>query len=199
MIYLYYAILATIFFATFAMCIDKGLWSNTLSIINILLSGLIAFGTYEPLAKLAADKGMGEYTFVLDFLFIWAIYVLAFILMHRVASQLLSKTRMRFKNPIDTVGGPLTSAVAGWLMMCLVAATLHAAPFERECFGGALVHQNGDSAITNPDLAWLSIAQTALNKDNLGAGKGFSLSDYVNDFSKQRAGLEKQESLRVKR
>ena len=118
--WLFYVIIIVIFFATFAMCIQQGLWSNTLTAINILLSGLIAFGCYAPLAKLAVENGMGEYTYLLDFLFLWVLYVAAFVILHRVFSGQLSKTRMRFKNPIDTIGGPVMAAIAGLLMSGVV-------------------------------------------------------------------------------
>lgn len=199
MLYVYYTILGAIFFATFAMCIQQGLWNNTLSTINILLSGLIAFACYSPLAKLIADNGGGEYTFLLDFLCIWLVYVIAFLVLHRVLSQMLSKTRMRFKHPIDPVGGPLMAAVAGWLMTGIVAASLHAAPFDKDCFGGALT-KSGRSAATNPDVMWLNVCQNVFASENLGKQTpSFTQAKYIQDFNKQREALEKQESLRVNR
>lgn len=200
MLYLYYAILAAVFFATFAMSIDKGLWSNTLLVINIVLSGLVAFGYFHPLATLAVENGMEEYTFLLDFLALWVLYVAAFVVLHRLGSGMLSKTRMRFKHPIDTAGGPAMAAVAGWLMTGLVAATLHAAPFAKDCFGGVFADTSRSAPLTNPDRAWLSIAEKALASGQLGSGAAeFTASRYVLDFNKQRAALEKQEGLRVKR
>lgn len=199
MLYVYYAILGVIFFATFAMCIDKGLWSNTLTAINILFSGLIAFGWYQPVAKMAAGS-MGEYTYLLDFMMLWVLYVIAFIVLHRVLGGMLSKTRMRFKHPIDTIGGPASAAIAGWLMTGIVAASLHAAPFDKDAFGGVFSDGTRSSTLTNPDLAWLSICQNMLSSDHLGSGeKDFSLNTYINNFNKQREALQKEEGLRVRR
>lgn len=196
--WLFYVIVTVVFFATFAMCIDKGLWSNTLTVFNVLLSGLIAFGGYAPMAKLVADNGGGEYTFLLDFLFIWTLYVLAFILLHRVGSAMLSKTRMRFKHPIDSIGGPVMAALAGWLMAGIVGASLHTAPFDREAFGG--VFTKGRSALMNPDIAWLNIMNQMMSADNLGvSGQEFDMQAYISDFSKQREALGKQEGLTVNR
>ncbi|MGI9455205.1 MAG: CvpA family protein [Aeoliella sp.] len=199
MLYIYYAILAAVFFATIAMSIDKGLWGNTLTTVNILLSGLVAFGFYMPLARLASEKGGEEFTYLLDFTFLWMLYVLAFIILHRLISGALSTTRMRFKHPIDTIGGPVMAVVAGWLMTAFVAATLHAAPFERECFGGKFT-EGGRSPATSPDVLWLNIAQRLLSQDHMGTSStSFTLADYTRDFGSQRAALEKEESLRVKR
>ncbi len=200
MLYVYYAILGAVFFATLAMLIDKGLWSNALSAMNVLLSGLVAFGFYMPLATLASDNGMASFTHVLDFLCLWVLYVVAFIFLHRIASALLSPTQMRFKYPIDTIGGPVMAAVTGWLMTGIVAATLHAAPFDKDCFGGVFADLNRSSTLTNPDLAWLSIAEKMLSNDHLGSGRSkFSPGAYITDFNNQRAALEKEESLKVQR
>ena len=197
MFYLYLGILIAVFFATFAMSINTGFWSNTLLAMNIILSGLIAFGYYGSLASLAADKGLGSYTFLLDFLSIWLLYVISFIILHRIFSGMLSKTRMRFKNPIDTIGGPVMAGVCGWLMTGLVGATLHASPFAEECFDGAFTYEDSASAITHPDWAWLNMTENLLSPNHLGnTSNTFSAADYKSDFGKQRAGLEKMESLR---
>lgn len=195
--WLFYVIVAVVFFATFAMCIDKGLWSNTLTVFNVLLSGVIAFGGYAPMAKLVVDNGGESYTFLFDFLFLWTLYVLAFILLHRVGAAMLSKTRMRFKHPIDSIGGPVMAAVAGWLMAGIVGASLHASPFDRDAFGG--VFTKGRSAIMNPDIAWLNLMNNVLAAGNLGVSSPeFDRDKYISDFAKQREALEKQETLRVK-
>jgi hypothetical protein len=197
--WLYYVIVAVIFFATFAMCIQQGLWNNTLTTINILLSGVIAFGCYQPAATFLAAIGGEGFTYLLDFLMLWALYVVAFIVLHRVFSGMLSKTRMRFKYPIDMIGGPVMAAVAAWLMAGIVGASLHAAPFEEKAFGGVFV-ESGRTVATNPDVMWLNIAANLLGEDSLGrSGSDFSQGKYIKDFNKQRAALEKEKGLSVKR
>lgn len=195
--WLYYVIVGVIFFATFAMCIQQGLWNNTLTTINILLSGVIAFGCHLPMAKWLAASGGGGFTYLLDFLMLWVLYVITFIVLHRVFGGMLSKTRMRFKHPIDTVGGPLMAAVAGFLMSGIVGASLQAAPFDRDAFGGVFLESR--SPITSPDVFWLNIAERMLVPENLGTSKSkFTQKKYQSDFAKQRAALEKEESLKVR-
>lgn len=200
MLYIYYVILGAVFFATLAMLIDKGLWTNTLTAANILLSGLIAYGAFEPVAKWAVSVGAKQYTYLLDFLCLWVLYIVSFVVLHRLISGALSQTRMRFKHPIDTIGGPAMAAIAGWLMTGIVSASLHAAPFPKDSFGGVFADTSRAASLTNPDLAWLSIAEKMLSNRHLGAGgREFSAKKYVSDFNRQREALDKEESLRVSR
>ena len=49
------------------MMVREGLWSNTITLINILISGLVAFAFYSPLAIYLDEMLDGEYTYLLDF------------------------------------------------------------------------------------------------------------------------------------
>lgn len=192
--WLFYVIVAIVFFATFAMCIQQGLWNNTLTAINMLLSGVIAFGGYMPLAKMAVDSFAGSYTFIIDFVAIWLLYVVAFIVLHRLLAGQLSKTRLRFKHPIDTIGGPAMAAVAGLLMSGIVGASLNAAPFEKAAFGNVFLEAR--APITNPDVMWLNIAERVMAPDNLGTSSSkFTQKEFMADFASQREALEKEEGL----
>ena len=49
---MYWAIYVIVLFAGLAMMVREGLWSNTISLVNIFVSGLVAFGFYSPLVDL---------------------------------------------------------------------------------------------------------------------------------------------------
>lgn len=201
MTWLYFVILAATFFATFAMMVQLGLWSNMITTINIVISGLVAFGYHQALGKLVVDniETAGQYTFLLDFICLWLVYILTFILLQRGLTGFLSRTRMRFKHPIDVVGGPAVALLAGWIVASLVGSSLHIAPFDEDAFGGHFT-QERSSVMTNPDLAWLQFTQTTLSPDRLGtSGKAFRSVDYRTDARKMRRALEKEESLKVRR
>src|SRR3954452_25181352 len=103
-------------FAGLAMTVREGIWSNTLTLINIIISGLVAFGFYSPLVVyLDEDVTSGQHTYWLDFAIIWALFA-ASIIICRVFTGMLSKTRMRFKHPVDAVGGPIMGFFAAWVL-----------------------------------------------------------------------------------
>jgi uncharacterized membrane protein required for colicin V production len=59
---MYFVIFGLLFFAGLAMMIREGFWSNTLNVIAIVLSGIAAFGLYQPLTIWLDEKTDGSYT-----------------------------------------------------------------------------------------------------------------------------------------
>ena len=56
---------------------------------------------------------------------------------------------MRFKHPIDPVGGPLVGFIAAWVLASFALATLHVSPMPKDAFGGKLV-TNAEVATASP-------------------------------------------------
>src|SRR6187401_1657155 len=111
---MFLAIYLIVVFAGLAMTVREGLWSNTLTLINIIVSGLLAFGLYSPIvAYLDEEATKGQHTYWLDFAIIWAIYTVSMVVL-RTLMATASKTRLRFKHPIDPFGGPILGFIAAW-------------------------------------------------------------------------------------
>ena len=49
------------------MMVREGLWSNAITLVNIIISGLVAFGFYSPLVIYLDEMLDGQYTYLLDF------------------------------------------------------------------------------------------------------------------------------------
>ncbi len=199
----YYIFYAIVVFAGFAMTVREGLWSNTLTLLNIIISGLVAFGFYSPLvAYLDEDVTNGQHTYWLDFAIIWALYAATMVIL-RTLMAAASKTRMRFKNPIDPVGGPIVGFIAAWVLAAFTLATLHTAPMGKDAFGGKLVYSDVDSAslITSPDAAWLRFVETMSKPVAFGAESvdHFSAKAFVKIYLDRREKFDKASSLIVKR
>jgi hypothetical protein len=193
---MYFAIYAVVVFAGLAMTIREGLWSNTILLINIITSGLVAFAFYSPLAIMLDEQFDGSLTYAIDYAVVWALFVVS-ILILKAVTKAASSTRLRFRHPIDAVGGPLVGVIAAWVLASFVTATLHMAPMPKDAFGGKLVHSAGDvagkSSLTSPDLGWLRFVERVSAVTSLGSPdtNRFSALGFVAAYMAHREKLNK--------
>jgi hypothetical protein len=194
---MFLVIYLAVWFASLAMMVREGLWNNTITFINILVSGLVAFSFYQPLSIYLDEMLEGEFTYALDFVTIWGLFVIT-MLVGRLLTGLASDTRLRFKNPIDPVGGPLVALLASWTLAAFVMATLHTSPMPKDAFGGGLLRSNDDvasaSALMSPDLGWLRFVERVTKADALGHSGGagaFSASAFVQIYADHREKFDK--------
>ena len=114
-----------------------------------------------------------------------------------------SKTRLRFKHPIDPVGGPIVGFIAAWVLAAFTMATLHTSPMPKNQFGGKLVYSDADTAsfITSPDAAWLRFVERVNPAAALGSGSTdkFSAKGFVKIYTDRREKFDKAEGMIVKR
>jgi hypothetical protein len=199
---MYWAFYGIVLFAGIAMMVREGLWSNAIMLVNIIISGLVSFGFYSPLVIYLDEKTDGEHTYWLDFAVMWALYGAAFVIT-RTLTTAASRTRMRFKNPIDPVGGPIMGLLAAWALAAFTLATLHVSPMPKDAFGGKLVHDDvaAASMMTSPDIAWLKFVETMSGPAALGAANTdkFSAKAFVKIYADRRAKFEKASSMVVDR
>ena len=104
-------IMILLFFGCVAFLVNGGLWTNTLVLINTVTAGLIAFNYFEPLAGWL-DKQLPSFTYVWDFLCVWLVFSVAMGIM-RTATDLLSQVKVKFKRPVDQIGGILMACIVG--------------------------------------------------------------------------------------
>ena len=199
----YWAIYGIVIFAALAMMVREGLWSNAISLVNILISGLVAFGFYSPLVLyLDEDVTSGQHTYWLDFAIIWALFTVSMIVCRGLTGA-LSKTRMRFKYPVDDVGGPLVGFIAAWVLAAFTLATLHASPMPKDAFGGKLNYTNADTAffVTSPDAAWLRFVAAMSESSAFGTGSTdrMGAKGFVKIYTDRREKFEKSPTFIVKR
>ncbi|MEX2307253.1 MAG: CvpA family protein [Pirellulales bacterium] len=199
---MFWAIYGLVIFAGLAMTVREGLWSNTITVMNIIFSGLVSFGFYSPLVIYLDELSGGQHTYWLDFAVIWALFGAAMVIC-RTAAAAASNTRMRFKYPIDSVGGPLAGLIAAWVMAAFTLATLHTAPMPKDAFSGKLVHDDVTtaSAAWSPDAAWLRFVEKMSGPTALGSASTtrFGAKGFVEIYEKRRSAFEKVESLVVSR
>lgn len=199
---MYWAIYGIALFAGIAMMVREGLWSNTITLVNVIISGLVAFGFYSPLVIYLDEMTDGKHTYWLDFAVVWALFFVAMVVCRSLTGA-ASKTRMRFKNPIDPIGGPAAAVLAAWTLAAFALATLHMSPMPKDAFSGKLLHDDVESAsfVMSPDAAWLRFVEKMSQPTALGSGgtERFSAKDFVKIYEIRREKLEKLNSLIVNR
>jgi hypothetical protein len=199
---MYPAIYGIVMFASVAMMVREGLWSNTLTLFNIIVSGLVAFGFYSPLVIYLDELSGGQHTYWLDFAVIWGLFMAAMAICRSLTGA-VSKTRMRFKHPIDPVGGPLIGIIASWVLASFVLATLHTSPMPKDQFGDWLKHSDIASAspIWTPDAAWLRFVEKMSQVAALGSPgtERFRASAFITIYADHREKFDKAPALINKR
>jgi uncharacterized membrane protein required for colicin V production len=200
---MYLAVYGIVVFAALAMMVREGLWNNTLTLISVIVSGLVAFGFYSPLvAYLDEEVTSGQHTYWLDFAIIWALYAVTMVVLRSLFAA-ASKTRLRFKHPIDPVGGPIIGFIAAWVLAAFTLATLHTSPMPKNAFSGKLVYTDADTSsfITQPDAAWLRFVERVNPAAALGSDSTdkFSAKGFVKIYTDRREKFDKSEGLIVKR
>ena len=118
-----------------AMMLAEGLWSNTLSLVNAILAAMIASNSFEMVATFL-EEYFPSFTYWLDFLSLWGVFTLSYAVIRELTDR-LSRTRVRFKKPIEQFGRIGVAALTGWIVVCFFLFSLHTAPLVRKSFGGA--------------------------------------------------------------
>ena len=150
-------ILGILLLACVASLFKDGLWSNAVRLINVIFAALLAMNYFEPLAN-ALDGWQPNYTFVWDFLSLWAIFAVASIILKALTDQ-LSQVKVKFLKIVDQVGGLVFAFWIGWVMVCFTLTTFHAAPLSHDFAGFAVDKDEKMFLGTGPDRLWLAFTQ----------------------------------------
>ena len=186
------AVLALILFICVAMLLKEGLWSNCLNVINAIFAGLVASSLWEPVADWLEGIVPGG-TYLWDFVALWLVFFLCFLIL-RVATDLISRVKVRFKRPVDQVGGILCAVWVGWVMLSFTAMTLHTAPLARHFLFGTFYQQENDKIFFGmfaPDRQWLSFVRQ-LSRGSLAGMNEFDPQEkFIQEYGERREQYEK--------
>jgi len=182
-------LLAIILFVSFAMLFREGLWNNALTVVNALFAGLVASSFWEPVATWVEGIVPGG-TYLWDFVSLWLIFCVMFLVL-RTLTDLISRTRVRFKKPVDAAGGALFALWVGWILVSFTAMTLHTAPLAEHFLG--FYAQPDQKIFLNmmaPDRQWLGFVQQ-LSKGSMARGNPFDpQGQFINKYAKRRKDYE---------
>lgn len=182
-----------------------GLWHSLLTFFNVLFSGTLAMNFFEPLA-LQLDAWMPSFSYFVDMLAFWGLFV-GFSLLIRIGTQMLSKVCIRFIKPVDLAGGMFFALWTGWIVISLVATSLHMAPLPVNSFGGGFQPTPASRLYFSPDQNWLALMHHASQGSFAKSVDPEKPEQYVFDpagtfilkYGARRGTLETLPSLRVQR
>lgn len=191
-------VLIVIFVACFASLMNSGMWSNTITLINVITAGLLAMNYFEPLADFF-DKQAPSWTYVWDFVSLWLVFGISMLAL-RAVTDIASKVQVKFHPTVEKVGGLLMAVWASWIVLCFATATLHAAPLARNFLGGAFQPEPESKMLfgLQPDRVWLGW----VNRESKGALRRLGTAapfdqrgDFILRYAERRAEFEQQKTL----
>ena len=192
-----------------------GLWSNLITLVNLLLASMLASVCFEPVSlKLLSMNS--SYRYLYDFIAVWLVFLLAFVVFRGV-TDFLSGYRLKFDPITELVGRSVLSIWIAGVFVCFAFFTLQMAPLKPSVYAENVPKSEMG---TIPDRLWLSFIQSR-SRGALSAPKetnflfeGYDLNDHREDveldarvfdpraeflqhYSLKRRGIANQAVLRV--
>ncbi len=201
-------LLLVVFFASVAMMASEGLWSSAIMLVNVMTAALLATNYFEPLANWIELKDQ-SWKYVLDFLSIWLIFCGTLVVL-RLATDKVSRVKVKFKLPVEWAGGVFFSAWVGWIMVCFTLFSLHTAPLARNFLFGAFQEDPKSDMFFGlaPDKVWLAYVHTTSIDGGLAKGREENQSadtnvfdpraEFILKYGTRRQAFEKVEDIRVR-
>jgi hypothetical protein len=150
----------------------QGLWSNAVTLINLLFAMLLATNFWEWWCTTleGLHPFFASLTYLLDFVVLWFLFVFFFVFL-RLITDLLSRTRVKFEMPVEMAGRSILAIWCAWLVVCFTAFSLQMAPLNNPNPMGAWATPNQASFLfVSPDRLWLRFMQSrsrgALSRGN---------------------------------
>jgi hypothetical protein len=189
-------LLFVVFVAVFASLMNSGLWSNTITLVNVITAALIATNYYEPVADWL-DRQEPSLTYIWDLTAIWLLFGFAMVGL-RAVTDYMSQVKVRFFMPVEKAGGILMAIWVAWMVVCFTTMTLHTAPLARHFMGFQREPTSKMLFGLAPDRLWLAW----VHKESKGALARFSgaapfdaQGDFIVRYSNRRGDYEKNLTL----
>lgn len=146
-----------------------GLWSNLITLINLLLASMLASSIYEPVSDmlLGIDK---SYRLLYDFISVWAVFLVAFFILRGI-TDVASAYRLKFDRITELVGRSILSIWIAAVFICFSFFTLQMAPLKPDLYAENVPKSEMG---TIPDKMWLAFIQSR-SRGALSASKSKSL------------------------
>jgi len=191
------ALLGLFVAVTFALW-REGLWSSAVMLLNTLAAATFATAWYETGVAFLLKWGMSSYDYLLDFICIWGLFAILLLALREISDR-VSRTKVRFRKPVEMFGCPIVAAATAWIVVCFTAATLHTAAVPRD-----LIQATPEARMffgLSPDRRWLQWVRGSTLHGPFGRpDHAFDeQADFIVRYATRRKQLEAQPELRVRR
>ncbi len=188
------AIFPFLLFLIFAACVGflypEGMWSNAIRLINVVTAGLLATNYWEPVARLADNSVSESFTFFWDFISLWGLFAV-FLVIFRVATNSLSRVKVRFLKIADRIGGVAFAVAVGWVMVCFITFSLHTAPLCRNFLFEGFKPGEANFVGFATDKMWLGFAgYCAAGVFSTSPAVVFDGQKFINNYAARRDQIE---------
>ena len=188
------AIFPFLLFLIFAACVGflypEGMWSNAIRLINVVTAGLLATNYWEPVARLADNSVSESFTFFWDFISLWGLFAV-FLVIFRVATNSLSRVKVRFLKIADRIGGVAFAVAVGWVMVCFITFSLHTATLCRNFLFEGFKPGEANFVGLAPDKMWLGFAgYCAAGVFSTSPAVVFDGQKFINNYAARRDQIE---------
>lgn len=146
-----------------------GLWSNLITLINLLLAAMLASNIYEPVSDMLLGFNK-TYQVLYDFIAVWAVFLLAFFILRGI-TDVASGYRLKFDNITELVGRSILSIWIAGVFICFSFFTLQMAPLKPNTYSQNVPKSEMG---TIPDRMWLAFIQSR-SRGALSASKASGL------------------------
>lgn len=174
----------------------QGLWSNVVTMINLILAGLLAVTFFEPLATQIDNQISDDYRYMTDFMCLWAVFTLSYLIL-RVITDQIAPSWVTFQAGVEQGGRAVMAVVNAYLLVGFIALTLHAAPIPPSPYDSLTGPDDPTMFVVSPDAHWLAFARYQSQNGLGGSGEFDSGGDYRNRQAKRRQEFEGYDSYLV--
>lgn len=189
-------ILLGIFIAVSFALWREGPWSGLIMLLNVLLAASLATAWY-PVVVARLEPLLPSYAYLLDFVALQGTFCVLLLVMREITDR-LSRTRVRFRKPVELAAGPLVAMLTAWVMVCFTAASLHTAPVPRD-----FIQPTPEARMffgLAPDRRWLAwVRGSSLSGPFARPDHAFDRdADFILRYASRRHALEAEPGLRVR-
>ncbi len=132
-----------------------GSWNSMINLINFFIASLVASSFFENLAN-QIESINGTYRLVADFVAIWILFVVTFVLL-RVITDFLTRYQMRMNIWVEYSARSILSLWLAVAFVCFASFTLNLAPLPPHQFGFNIDKPHFGFG---PDRSWMAFVQS---------------------------------------